>query len=156
MLCQISSIFGWLILRPPELSLGKLYLSRLKRDSIGTDFQSVRKLTNYICAKPLESRLSYLRSSDQEIDCAGALISFGYLIDFLVYSPNAPTPAGLALASSTPRTSSTPILLHNPYTSYSRGRKTRYILTIYAVLSVAIVQDPATIAVEALPALKLQ
>jgi len=28
--------------------------------------------------------VSYLRSSDQEIDCAGALISFGYLIDFLV------------------------------------------------------------------------
>ena len=26
----------------------------------------------------------YLRSSDQEIDCAGALNSFGYLIDFLV------------------------------------------------------------------------
>ena len=30
------------------------YLSKLRRDSIGTDFQSVRKLTNYICAKPLE------------------------------------------------------------------------------------------------------
>ena len=27
----------------------------------------------------------YLRSSDQEINCAGALISFGYLIDFLVW-----------------------------------------------------------------------
>ena len=35
------------------------YLSRLRRDSIGADFQSVRKLTNYICAKLLESRLSH-------------------------------------------------------------------------------------------------
>ena len=24
-------------------------------DSVGADFQSVRKLTNYVCAKPLES-----------------------------------------------------------------------------------------------------
>ena len=30
------------------------------------------------------SELLYLRSSDQEIDGAGALNSFGYLIDFLV------------------------------------------------------------------------
>jgi hypothetical protein len=29
------------------------YLSRLRRDSVGADFQSVRKLTNYICAARL-------------------------------------------------------------------------------------------------------
>ena len=29
-------------------------LFRLRRDSVGADFQSVRKLTNYICAKPPE------------------------------------------------------------------------------------------------------
>ena len=34
------------------------YLSKLRRDSVGADFQSVRKLTNYVCATPLESRLS--------------------------------------------------------------------------------------------------
>jgi len=32
----------------------------------------------------LDQGIDYLRSSDQEIDYAGALISFGYLIDFLV------------------------------------------------------------------------
>ena len=36
------------------------YLSKLRRDSVGADFQSVRKLTNYIYAKPLESRLSHI------------------------------------------------------------------------------------------------
>jgi len=36
------------------------YLSKLRRDSVGADFQSVRKLTNYICAKPPESRLSHI------------------------------------------------------------------------------------------------
>ena len=45
------------------------YLSKLRRDSVGVDFQSVRKLTNYVCAKPPESRLSvffniYKDSSD--------------------------------------------------------------------------------------------
>jgi len=35
------------------------YLSRLRRDSVGADFQSVRKLTNYICAAPPESRLRH-------------------------------------------------------------------------------------------------
>jgi hypothetical protein len=40
-----------------------LYLSRLRRDSVGADFQSVRKLTNYICAKPLELRLSAFRNT---------------------------------------------------------------------------------------------
>ena len=39
------------------------YLSKLRRDSIGADFQSVRKLTNYVCAKPLESRLSAFRNT---------------------------------------------------------------------------------------------
>ena len=34
------------------------YLSKLRRDSVGADFQSVRKLTNYVCAAPSESRLS--------------------------------------------------------------------------------------------------
>ena len=34
-----------------------VYLSKLRRNSVGADFQSVRKLTNYICAKPPESRL---------------------------------------------------------------------------------------------------
>jgi len=38
----------------------RAYLSKLRRDSIGADFQSVRKLTNYVCAKPLESRLSHI------------------------------------------------------------------------------------------------
>ena len=37
------------------------YLSKLRRDSVGADFQSVRKLTNYVCAKPPESRLSVFR-----------------------------------------------------------------------------------------------
>jgi hypothetical protein len=35
--------------------------SKLRRDSVGAGFQSVRKLTNYVCAKPLESRLSAFR-----------------------------------------------------------------------------------------------
>ena len=39
------------------------YLSRLRRDSVGADFQSVRKLTNYVCAKPPESRLSAFRNT---------------------------------------------------------------------------------------------
>ena len=34
------------------------YLSKLRCDSVGADFQSVRKLTNYVCAAPPESRLS--------------------------------------------------------------------------------------------------
>jgi hypothetical protein len=38
------------------------YLSRLRRDSVGPDFQLVRKLTNYICAKPPESRLSHFHN----------------------------------------------------------------------------------------------
>ena len=51
------------------------YLSRLRRDSVGADFQSVRKLTNYVCAKPPESRLRhfhniYKRSSDIHL-CGG-------------------------------------------------------------------------------------
>ena len=65
--CEVANSVG--IFR--ELS----YLSKLRRDSVGADFQSVRKLTNYVCAKPPESRLSYLRSSDQEIDCADIGIS---------------------------------------------------------------------------------
>ena len=36
------------------------YLNRLRRDSISADFQLVCKLTNYICAKPLELRLSHI------------------------------------------------------------------------------------------------
>jgi len=39
------------------------YLSKLRRDSIGPDFQSVRKLTNYVCAKPPVLRLSVFRDS---------------------------------------------------------------------------------------------
>ena len=39
------------------------YLSNLRRDSIGTDFQSVFKLTNYVCAKSLESRLRQFRNT---------------------------------------------------------------------------------------------
>ena len=38
------------------------YLSKLRHDSIGVDFQSVCKLTNYVCAKPLESRLKAFRN----------------------------------------------------------------------------------------------
>ena len=40
---------------------GHPYLSKLRRDSVGADFQSVRKLTNYVCAKPPELRLSAFR-----------------------------------------------------------------------------------------------
>jgi len=39
------------------------YLSKLRRDSVGVDFQLVRKLTNYVCAKPPESHLSEFRST---------------------------------------------------------------------------------------------
>ena len=38
------------------------YLSKLRRDSIGADFQSVRKLTNYVYAKSLELRLRAFRN----------------------------------------------------------------------------------------------
>jgi len=38
-----------------------IYLSKFRRDSVGADFQSVRKLTNYICAKLPESHLSVFR-----------------------------------------------------------------------------------------------
>ena len=49
--------------RPPSRSItSEAYLSKLRRDSIGADFQSVRKLTNYVCAKPLESRLRAFRN----------------------------------------------------------------------------------------------
>ena len=41
-----------------EATSGLGYLSKLRRDSVGADFQSVRKLTNYVCATPLESCLS--------------------------------------------------------------------------------------------------
>ena len=34
------------------IPIRRRYLSKLRRDSIGADFQSVRKLTNYVCAKP--------------------------------------------------------------------------------------------------------
>jgi len=37
------------------------YLSKLRRDSVGADFQSVRKLTNYVCDAPPVSRLSVFR-----------------------------------------------------------------------------------------------
>ena len=46
-------------LRASVGALASPYLSRLRRDSVGADFQSVRKLTNYVCAKPPESRLSH-------------------------------------------------------------------------------------------------
>ena len=36
-------------------SVSSDYLSKLRRDSVGADFQSVRRLTNYVCAKPPES-----------------------------------------------------------------------------------------------------
>ena len=52
---SVSKAAGDVHLLPSELTP---YLSRLRRDSIGADFQSVRKLTNYVCAKPPESRLS--------------------------------------------------------------------------------------------------
>jgi len=45
-------------LRASDSSVGLYYLSKLRRDSVGADFQSVRKLTNYVCVKPPESRLS--------------------------------------------------------------------------------------------------
>jgi len=55
---------------PPPASVGKThqtkgytYLSKLRRDSVGADFQSVRKLTNYVCAKPPELRLSVFRNT---------------------------------------------------------------------------------------------
>ena len=46
-----------------RLSSDRIYLSRLRRDSVNADFQSVRKLTNYVCAKPLESHLSAFRNT---------------------------------------------------------------------------------------------
>ena len=46
---------------PKFRSICSVYLSKLRRDSVGADFQSVRKLTNYVCAKPLELRLSAFR-----------------------------------------------------------------------------------------------
>ena len=52
----------WAILTKPPTSKIR-YLSRLRRDSVGADFQSVRKLTNYVCAKPPESRLSAFRNT---------------------------------------------------------------------------------------------
>ena len=39
------------------------YLSKLRRDSVGADFQSVHKLTNYVCAAPPESCLSVFRNT---------------------------------------------------------------------------------------------
>ena len=46
-------------------SEAQTYLSRLRRDSVGADFQSVRKLTNYVCAKPLEfSNIYCILSAD--------------------------------------------------------------------------------------------
>jgi hypothetical protein len=41
---------------------GIYYLSKLRRDSVGADFQSARKLTNYVSAAPSESRLSGFRN----------------------------------------------------------------------------------------------
>ena len=52
------------------------YLSKLRRDSIGTDFQSVRKLSNYVCAKPLESRLSAFRKTYKK---SGYICNFPYI-----------------------------------------------------------------------------
>ena len=48
--------------RTVHLRPAKSYLSKLRRDSVGADFQSVRKLTNYVCAKPPESRLSHFHN----------------------------------------------------------------------------------------------
>ena len=45
------------------VTLALSYLRGLRRDSVGADFQSVRKLTNHVCAKPPESRLSVFRKS---------------------------------------------------------------------------------------------
>ena len=44
----------------------------------------ISRVTCRVNKQGKEELHTYLRSSDQEIDCAGALISFGYLIDFLV------------------------------------------------------------------------
>ena len=43
--------------RTPQLIIQGFYLRKLRRDSVGAAFQSVRKLTNYVCAAPPESRL---------------------------------------------------------------------------------------------------
>ena len=43
-------------------AFGIYYLSKLRCDSVGTDFQSARKLTNYVSAAPSESRLSGFRN----------------------------------------------------------------------------------------------
>jgi len=45
----------------PCAPLAHPYLSKLRRDSVGADFQSVRKLTNYVCVAPPVSRLSVFR-----------------------------------------------------------------------------------------------
>ena len=44
-------------------SVARSYLSKVRRDSVGADFQSVRKLTNYVCAKPPESRLRHFHNT---------------------------------------------------------------------------------------------
>jgi len=43
------------------------YLSKLRHDSISADFQSARKLTNYVSATPSESRLSMFRITYKQI-----------------------------------------------------------------------------------------
>jgi hypothetical protein len=48
--------------RSPVFTIGYPYLSKLGRDSVGTDFQSVRKLTNCVYAVPLELYLGVFRS----------------------------------------------------------------------------------------------
>ena len=52
------------------------YLSKLRRDSIGADFQSVRKLTNYVCAKPLESPLRLFSNNYKQ---SGYICNFPYI-----------------------------------------------------------------------------
>ena len=61
-LISAQSISWSELLRQFLTSAGSDYLSRLRRDSVGADFQSVRKLTNYICAKPPESRVRLFSS----------------------------------------------------------------------------------------------
>ena len=54
---------GFVRSRSVVLSISASYLSKLRRDSVGSDFPSVRKLTNYVCAKPPESRLRQFRNT---------------------------------------------------------------------------------------------
>jgi len=66
--------------RTPKLA----YLSKLRRDSVGADFQSVRKLTNYIYAKPLELRLRQYSNVSYAFQRYPRYGGYGYLNNLIL------------------------------------------------------------------------